>query len=243
MSRGTGGAVWIDGIYSSAPGLVANNLFVANEAVVGGGVDHTLYNGVIWGNNLFANSGGDLYNGGFSLASTEGNTYVSPMFRAPSMGNYHLAQDSPLIDGADPSVAPLSDVDGFARPFDGDGDQVAIADVGAFEYPSGEIYSLVFLNDDDLSWDVRAGEERFNVYRGNFLWLPIEGYQQDPNRATADQFCGVRIDEMPLADAYLPSPGNLVYYLVTLTNSRKSYEGTLGDASDGSIRTGAFPCK
>jgi hypothetical protein len=243
MPFGIGGAIWIDGIYSTVPGLLANNIIVANVAIVGGGVDHTLYDGDIASNDLFANVGGDLYNGGGSLATKATNTFVDPIFSSTAMGNYHLAKGSPLIDAANPSVAPLTDVDGFTRPFDGDADSIAIADLGAFEYPSGEVFNLVFLNHDDISWDVRPGETLFNVYRGDLSKIPVENYTQNPVRPIPDQFCAVQSSAMPLADSYVPGPGKVVYYLVTLTNSRKTYEGTLGDASDGSLRMGSYPCK
>ena len=243
MPLGIGGAIWIDGIYSTVPGLLANNIIVANEAIVGGGVDHTLYDGDIASNNLFANVGGNLYNGGGSMATKTTNTFIDPSFSASSMGNYHLAKGSPLIDAANATVAPLSDVDGFTRPFDGDEDLVAIADLGAFEYPSGEVFNLVFQNDDNISWDVRAGETLFNVYRGDLSNILTGGYTQNPARQIPDQFCGVQSIAMPFADPYVPGPGKVVYYLVTLTNSRKTYEGTLGEASNGSLRLGSYPCK
>ena len=177
------------------------------------------------------------------MANKTTNTFVDPMFAASSMGNYHLAKQSPLIDAASASVAPTTDVDGFARPFDGDEDSIAIADLGAFEYPSGEVYNLVFLDDDNISWDVRSGETLFNVYRGDLSQVAAQGYMQNPIRPIPDQFCGVMSSGLPFSDTYVPGPGEVVYYLVTLTNSRKTYEGTLGDASDGSLRLGAYPCK
>ena len=62
-------------------------------------------------------------------------------------------------------------------------------------------------------------------------------------RRSFEQFCGVESTALPFADTYVPAPGELVYYLVTLTNSRKTYEGSLGEASDGSLRLGANPCQ
>jgi len=242
VALGVGGAIWIDGIYSTVPGLVANNILVANEAVVGGGVDHTLYDGDISSNNLFANVGGNLYNGGGSVATKSSNTFVDPLFESSAMGNYHLAKESPLIDASNASVAPLTDVDGFTRPYDGDEDSFAIADLGAFEYPSGEVYNLVFVNDDSLSWDVRPTETLFNLYRGDLSKISVEGYTQNPIRPLPEPFCGVLSSAMPLTDLFVPGPGEVVYYLVTLTNSRKTYEGTMGDASDGAQRLGAYPC-
>ena len=77
----------------------------------------------------------------------------------------------------------------------------------------------------------------------NLSRIPTDSYTQNPARPIPDQFCGVQSSAMPFADPYVPGPGEVVYYLVTLTNSRKTYEGTLGEASDGSLRLGIFPCR
>jgi hypothetical protein len=94
-----------------------------------------------------------------------------------------------------------------------------------------------------MSWEVRAGETDFNVYRGDVSDIPWSGHTQNPDRPIPDQFCGVETIAMPFNDPYVPDPGAVVYYLVTLTNSRKTFEGTLGDVSDGSLRVNAYPCQ
>jgi hypothetical protein len=66
------------------------------------------------------------------------NLNVDPLFRDPADGDFSLMPDSPLIDrgSLDPLVAeePTTDLAGNPRVIDGDGDAVAIADMGAFEY-------------------------------------------------------------------------------------------------------------
>ncbi|MFC2021251.1 choice-of-anchor Q domain-containing protein, partial [Chloroflexota bacterium] len=62
-----------------------------------------------------------------------GNINADPLFVSPGTGDFHLQSGSPAIDSADNSVAPPDDIDGDARPFDGDGDSVAVADMGADE--------------------------------------------------------------------------------------------------------------
>ena len=52
-------------------------------------------------------------------------------------GDYHLFKGSECIDAGTNNPAgglPVTDLDGKARPFDGDGDGIAIADMGAYEY-------------------------------------------------------------------------------------------------------------
>ena len=69
-----------------------------------------------------------------------GNTSADPVFRSPT--DLRLAFSSTLIDAGDPASPDTSDFppestvdfDGSARKVDGDGDGVARADIGAFEF-------------------------------------------------------------------------------------------------------------
>jgi len=243
MLLGTGGAIWLDTMSATLTSVAANNIIVANTALVGSGVDHTLYYGEILNNAFFDNNGDDLYNGGGSGASITDNMFVDPMFSSSSAGNYRLDEASPLIDAADASFETTADVDGFFRPFDGDGDAVAIADLGAFEFPSGEVFGLFMGGQDTITWQVRAGETSFNVYRGDLQRLRASGnYTQDPSRPLSDRFCGIDPGALPFNDAFVPPPGSVVYYLIALTNTRGSFEGSLGEDSSGALRFNAFFC-
>ena len=61
---------------------------------------------------------------------TNGNVSIAPGFVDPTVGDYHLRADSPLIDAGTNTGAPATDFDGDARPHDGDESGSAVADVG-----------------------------------------------------------------------------------------------------------------
>jgi len=84
-------------------------------------------------NNLWQNQ---VDYGGENIDAT--NLGAPPRFRDPASGDYHLEADSVLIDAGYTADAPPFDFEGDPRPIDGDGDSVAIADIGADEYSPPE---------------------------------------------------------------------------------------------------------
>ena len=65
----------------------------------------------------------------------QGNIDQGPCFAFNT--DYHIMPDSPCIDAGtnDPCGGlPATDIEGIARPLDGDGDANAVADMGAYEY-------------------------------------------------------------------------------------------------------------
>jgi hypothetical protein len=246
VPSGSGGALYLDdSAATTADSLVANNIFVGNTAGTGGGIDHTLFAGTILRNDFFDNTGGDLYDAGGSTAILLDNLFLDPEFLSPVAGNYQLAPTSPLIDTADEVSAPVVDHTQFTRPFDGDGDLSAQSDLGAFEYPAGDVVGLFFSSSDDiLEWPVLPQQDGFdfNVYRGSLSRLRATGeYTQDPlDEPMAAQTCGVSSVTLPFVDAYAPPVDEAVFYLVSLT--QPDYEGGLGLKPDGSYRPNLNAC-
>ena len=240
---GTGGGIWIDDMLATSPGIVANNILQGNGALLGGGLDHTAFFGGIRNNAFHGNSGGDLYNAAGSTAVLSDNLAVDPAFASAATGNYRLGRTSPLIDAGSSPLAPVNDLDRFFRPYDGDRDLTAEADIGAFEYPSGEVFDLVFSAVDTLNWEavMFAEGQAYNLYRGSLDQLKGGApYTQNPALPMPEQFCYIDPGDRPFVDSYAPPSGRAVFYLVTVTSA--GFEGSLGQDSEGRLRLSDYPC-
>ena len=137
-TMGWGGGMHNDG--DSSP-TVINCTFSGNS---GGGMNNwdsspIVTNCILWDNGYeIANHGTSTplvtycdIQGGYP---GEGNISAHPMFVDPTGGDYHLQAGSPCIDAGTNVGAPLEDIEGNPRPIDGDGDDTAITDMGAYEY-------------------------------------------------------------------------------------------------------------
>ena len=168
--------------------------------------------------------------------------FVDPVFQAAPFGNYRLASTSPLIDAADPATATATDLDVFPRPFDGDGDMMAIADIGAYEFPSGEILNLHVSDKVTVTWDLYDPSYQYNLYRGALDLLTNQNvYTQNPALPIPEHFCGIPDTLVPFNEPYAPPDFvSSVFYLVTAT--RLNFEGTLGRDWTGAERIPTFTC-
>lgn len=88
-------------------------------------VSHTNYNP----SKVLDVSGGDA-----AAVAGPGNLLANPSFVDGAAADFRLRDDSPLIDRGFPGAGSISDLDGLPRPNDGNGDGVAVRDLGAFEY-------------------------------------------------------------------------------------------------------------
>lgn len=101
-------------------------------------------NSILWGNvfSAFGLAPGDLNTcivGEASLAGTNGNIFMNPMFQTMQMNDVRLMPGSPAIDAANPFYAvyySMFDYRGFGYPrvADGNHDFVEALDIGAMEH-------------------------------------------------------------------------------------------------------------
>jgi hypothetical protein len=159
-----GGGMYVSVPYGARGPLVLNNTIAANQANNGlgvytdGFVDQAAFvNNILTGNGAAAvvDCDGtyaptppiirfnDVYNSGTGPAyggicsdqtGVNGNKSVDPSFVDAAGGNFHIRR-GPAVDAGTNTGAPAVDFDGDARPVDGNGDGVAIVDMGADEAP------------------------------------------------------------------------------------------------------------
>jgi uncharacterized repeat protein (TIGR01451 family) len=137
------------GLYNAMTATVLHATFALNSATSGGG----LYNAAsatlkstLFDANTGSNCSGTINSNGsnldsgtsciFSAAGDQSN--VNPLLGdltdngGPTVTHALLA-GSPAIDAADNNGCPATDQRGVVRPVDGNGDSVAVCDIGAFE--------------------------------------------------------------------------------------------------------------
>jgi hypothetical protein len=144
-SNGPGG-VFLEGANGSVTAKFTNTTITANGAIFYGGValDNTatldLVNSIVWGNSagqLVANGGArasvSFSDVGGRLFPGTGNLSSDPKFADPASRDYRLRWNSPAVDAGTNTGAPTTDLKGRMRPLDGDGDGIAVTDMGALE--------------------------------------------------------------------------------------------------------------
>jgi parallel beta-helix repeat protein len=138
---GDGSAVYADGFDANA--ALVNNLLIGADGQTA----------LHCGNFNDANPPIVRFNDVFTLASpaygglctdqtgVNGNVSVAPAFVNPMLDDYRLQAISPVIDAGDSTAAdvPASDLDGDPRVVDGNGDGLAVVDMGAYERHSGRV--------------------------------------------------------------------------------------------------------
>jgi parallel beta helix pectate lyase-like protein/thrombospondin type 3 repeat protein len=205
----------------------------------------------------------------FTLTFAPPLTAPSPAFvvvrnwgSAPPAGapDFHLLPASPAIDAGTNGDLEAIDLDGTPRPADGNGDGIAIVDIGAYELPTpdadgdgipdpldcaplaasvwdrpADVGSSLFVaaGGVSLGWTAAAQSNVYNVYRGSFGPGPLSGaYNQSCIEADSpDTFS---------QDPALPAPGIVFYYLVS--GASRCGEGPLGFDGSGAEIPNLSPC-
>ena len=145
-----GGGVCARLYYDSATLNIYNNIFFDNTANIGDDLhigcdcngNHigsiiNLYNNNFSGNADFdTGQSEDLFITETDNYSHGGNIQEDPLFVDAENGDFHLQSTSPCIDTGtnDAPYLPERDKDGKPRIIDGNGDEIAIVDMGAYEF-------------------------------------------------------------------------------------------------------------
>ncbi|HJQ98325.1 MAG TPA: thrombospondin type 3 repeat-containing protein, partial [Candidatus Polarisedimenticolaceae bacterium] len=139
-ARGAGASILASANAADQPEFV-NNLFTQNfmtSTGTGGGLYvYASANPTVRYNDFWGNTPGNIAGAktDANYIGLNGNVSVNPAYVAPAATppNYRLQTNSPVIDVGDNSVAQSIDWDGATRILDGNGDGLAVVDLGAFE--------------------------------------------------------------------------------------------------------------
>ncbi len=173
--------------------------------------------------------------------------------------DFRITSGSPAVDaGTNDDLLP-EDLDGNARPQDGDEDGADDVDIGAYELvppdmdgdgvpdgadcvpgigsvwrlpdPIGDSLRLSAFGGENLAWRPVAQANVYNVYRGEF----------DQSEFAMNHACLFAGLTVPFAsDPAMPAAGRIAYYLVTGAN--RCGEGTTGRGTSGQERGNPAPC-
>lgn len=91
---------------------------------------------LMWNHNLVHGNGTD-YSGTTDLTGMAGNLSADPLLADEAGNDFRLTRLSPAVDAGVTVTALAVDFEGELRPSDGDGDEIAVPDIGMDEYHGG----------------------------------------------------------------------------------------------------------
>jgi hypothetical protein len=195
-----------------------------------------------------------LYNNIEGRPAVGGNIDADPRFVDPDGpdevpgtpdDSFRLQAGSPCIEAGLSHIVPaevVADLGGSARIVDGDDDGDPAVDMGAHEYPHGNVLSLG-PDGSTVRWLRFGGAQVYHVYRGDLAGLadddddgwPDGGYGECMNHLDPDP------SDTVFLDPQLPDPGDGFFYLMSIVDALGG-ESFLGTDSTGRPRQIASPC-
>ena len=241
--------------YNEASPVMTNCTFTGNSADRGGGMYNQAYpsplltNSILWGDTpdeIFnADSAASpivTYSDVQGGYTGEGNIDADPLFADPLNNNFHLTPNSPAIDAGSNAAPylPLYDFDGDTRILDGNGDEIAIVDIGVDEVVN---VAPVIL---EVSIDIKPSTLQNNIRLTSRGTLPVAILTSGEfDAATVDPdtvlFAGAAPVQLTMEDVDLDGDLDLLLYfqILELILDETSTEATLTGATfDGMLIQG-----
>lgn len=153
----TGNCAEADGGVALYSGVLNNCTITKNLATgdrgIGGAMVYrsTLNNCIVWGNTGISMNEIESMESiirttcSSPLPEGDGNICADPMFKNPR-SNFRLRAGSPCVDAGSNTYSPATDLDGVARPVDGDNNGSAIADMGCYELSSASLPKIHYVD-------------------------------------------------------------------------------------------------